>query len=278
MLLFYIFITIIGLAVGSFIGMAVYRIPKMLYFNWFVQCYEFLNLKPKFQKTPSLDLNLWLPRSHCPNCQQKIPVLDNIPIISYLILKAKCRNCKQKISIKYLVTESITAFCSLIIAIKFGIDLKLLFGLLIVWTLVLQSVIDFQETLIPDEITLPMLWLGIFINNFNIFVSLQDSVIGAIFGYLIFWILFWIFKIITGKDGIGYGDFKLLAMLGAWFGYKNLPLIIFVSSTIGSLIGGGLILMKKQDRNSQMPFGPYLALGGFGAMLCGDVVTAWLWQ
>ncbi len=276
--LFYIFIFAIGLAIGSFINLAVYRIPKILYFDWFIQCYDYLNLQPKFNKPPKLGLNLFLPRSHCPNCKQKIIVIDNIPIISYCLLKGKCRYCKQKIAIRYPITEAVTAICSLIVGCKFGIKLETMFALLVTWTLILQAGIDFQEYLIPDEITLPMLWLGLIVNKFNFFVSLPDAVIGAIVGYLAFWVVYWIFKIITGKDGIGQGDFKLLAMLGAWFGYQSLPIIIFISTAIGSLVGGTCILLKKLNKDSPIPFSPYLAIAGWIAMLWGTAINNWYWK
>jgi leader peptidase (prepilin peptidase)/N-methyltransferase len=276
--LFYSIIFTLSLCVGSFINVAVYRIPKMLFFDWFLQCYEFLNLQPKFKKAPSLGLNLFFPSSHCPSCQKKICLIDNIPIISYCFLKGRCRNCQQKISIKYPITEMITASCSLIVAWKFGVKLELVFALLVTWTLILQAGIDFQESLIPDEITLPMLWLGLIINNFNVFVSLQEAVIGSIVGYLIFWVIYWLFKIVTGKDGIGQGDFKLIAMLGAWFGYKTLPLIVLLSTTMGSLVGGILILLKKYNKDSPIPFGPYLAIAGWVVLLWGNAINKWYWQ
>ena len=210
----------------------------MLFFSWFIQCYEFLNLQPKFKKIPDLGLNLFLPNSHCPKCKQKIRLIDNIPVISYCFLRGKCRACKQNISIKYPIVEMITAVCSVVVSYKFGMNLELSFALLITWVLILQAGIDHQESLIPDEITLPILWFGLIINSCNVFVNLQEAVIGAVVGYLVFWVVYWLFKIITGKDGIGQGDFKLIAMLGAWFGYKALPLIILLSTTMGSLVGG----------------------------------------
>ena len=278
LVLFYSFVVVVGLSIGSFINVAVYRIPKILQFEWFTECYEILNLQPKFHKAPTCELNLWLPRSHCPHCKQKISLLDNIPVISYCLLKGKCRHCKEKISVKYPLTEILTAGFSLVVAYKFGIQLKIFFALLCTWALILQAEIDIQEYLIPDEITLPMLWLGLIINNFNMFVDLQSAVVGAVLGYLSFWSIYWIFKIITGKDGIGYGDFKLLAMLGAWFGYKNLLLIVLISSAIGSLVGGVLILLKKHDKNSPIPFGPYLAIAGWITMMWGNAIDKWYLQ
>ncbi len=278
LMLFYCVVLMLGLTIGSFINVVVYRVPKMLFFSWFIQCYEFLNLQPKFKKIPDLGLNLFLPNSHCPKCKQKIRLIDNIPVISYCFLRGKCRACKQNISIKYPIVEMITAACSVVVSYKFGMNLELSFALLITWVLILQAGIDHQESLIPDEITLPILWFGLIINSCNVFVNLQEAVIGAVVGYLVFWVVYWLFKIITGKDGIGQGDFKLIAMLGAWFGYKALPLIILLSTTMGSLVGGMLILLKKLDKNSPMPFGPYLAMAGWIAMLWGGTINEWYWQ
>ena len=278
LMLFYCVVLMLGLTIGSFINVVVYRVPKMLFFSWFIQCYEFLNLQPKFKKIPDLGLNLFLPKSHCPKCKQKIRLIDNIPVISYCFLRGKCRACKQNISIKYPIVEMITAVCSVVVSYKFGMNVELSFALLITWVLILQAGIDHQESLIPDEITLPILWFGLIINSCNVFVNLQEAVIGAVVGYLVFWVVYWLFKIITGKDGIGQGDFKLIAMLGAWFGYKALPLIILLSTTMGSLVGGMLILLKKLDKNSPIPFGPYLAMAGWIAMLWGGAINEWYWQ
>lgn len=272
---FYIIVFIVGLCIGSFINVIVYRVPKMLFFSWFIQCYDFLNLQPKLKKNPSIELNLFFPGSHCPNCKHKVWFIDNIPVVSYIFLKGKCRHCKKTIDIKYPLTEIITAFFSLIVGWQFGINLNLIFGLLITWVLIIQSGIDLQEYLIPDEITLPALWFGLIINSFNIFVNLQEAVIGAVIGYLFFWLVYWVFKLITGKEGMGYGDFKLMAMLGAWFGYKMLPVIIFISTIMGSVVGGVLILLKKHNRDSVIPFGPYLSIAGWVAMLWGKSINAW---
>lgn len=277
-IILYNFVFIISLCVGSFINVAIYRIPKMLFFSWFVQCYDFLNLQPKFNKIPKLELNLFVPRSHCPICKHQIALINNIPIISYCLLKGKCRNCHQKISIRYPLTELITALSSLIVSYKFGLNIETIFGLLVTWILILQAGIDFQEYIIPDEITLPILWLGLIINIFSVFVNLKDAIIGAVIGYLIFWLIFWIFKLITGKDGIGYGDFKLMAMLGAWFGYQILPIVVFVASLLGSIVGGILILLKKHNKNSPIPFGPYLAIAGWISMLWGNTINQWYWR
>lgn len=273
--IFYIIIFILGLCIGSFINVVVYRIPKALFFSWFIQCYDYLNLQPKFSTPPKLGLNIFWPGSHCVHCKKKIIFIDNIPIISYLLLRGKCRFCNNNISIRYPLIEFITAILSVIVGFKFGINIITIFGLLITWVLIIQAAIDFKECLIPDEITLPMLWLGLIVNDFNVFVSLHEAVIGAISGYLFFWIIYWVFKLITGKEGIGYGDFKLLAMLGAWLGYQMLPLIIVLSTTIGSIVGGILILLKKRTKDTAIPFGPYLAIAGWIAMLYGNNINYW---
>lgn len=273
--MFYIIIFILGLCIGSFINVVVYRIPKALFFSWFIQCYDYLNLQPKFSKIPELGLNIFWPSSHCVHCKKKIIFIDNIPIISYFLLRGKCRFCNNNISIRYPLIEFITAIFSIIVGLKFGINIITIFGLLITWVLIIQAAIDFKECLIPDEITLPMLWLGLLVNDFNIFVNLHEAVIGAISGYLFFWVIYWAFKLITGKEGIGYGDFKLLAMLGAWLGYQMLPLIIVLSTTIGSIVGGILILLKKRTKDTAIPFGPYLAIAGWIAMLYGNNINYW---
>lgn len=276
--LVYTLIAILGACIGSFINMAAYRIPKILYFNWFCECYAFLELKPKFSKLPELKLNLLSPRSHCPACKKNIAFFDNFPIISYLWLKSKCRNCKQSIPIIYPLTEIVTTIASLLVVYKLGINYILIFGLLLTWVLILQAVIDIKEYIIPDELTLPMLWLGLIINNFKMFTQLEHAIIGAVAGYLIFWIIFWIFKFITGKEGIGYGDFKFLAMLGAWFGYEKLLLIVLISSAIGSIVGGLLIVFFKHSKEQPLSFGPYLAIAGWLTMLWGNLIQDWYWQ
>lgn len=275
--IFYILIGILGACVGSFINMAAYRIPKILYFNWFVDCYNFLELKPKFNNLPKINLNLLFPRSHCPACKSTIAFFDNIPIISYFLLKYKCRNCAVTIPIIYPATELITTIASLLVAYKLGINHILIFGLLLTWVLILQAVIDIKEYIIPDELTLPMLWLGLVANIFKMFVQLEHAILGAIIGYLIFWIIYWVFKFITNKEGIGYGDFKFLAMLGAWFGYERLLLIVLISSAIGSLVGILLIIFCKRSKEQPLSFGPYLAIAGWLTMLWGDTMQNWYW-
>jgi leader peptidase (prepilin peptidase)/N-methyltransferase len=273
--LFYAISFILGSLIGSFINVAVYRMPKMIYFEWFQDCYEFLKLQPKFSKRSELGINLSFPGSYCPNCKNKIPAYYNIPIISYCLLKGQCKFCHDKISPIYPIIELVTAICSGIIAYKFGITWLCGVALLISWVLIFQAAIDIKEYIIPDEVTLPMLWLGIIANNFQLFTTLENSVKGAILGYISFWIINYLFKLIVGKEGMGHGDFKLLAMLGAWLGWKILLPIILISSALGSLVSGVLILIKKCDKNTLIPFGPYLAISGWGALLYKDLVEKW---
>jgi leader peptidase (prepilin peptidase) / N-methyltransferase len=275
LLLFYTLIFVFSLCIGSFISMVSYRLPKMLYLNWFLDSYTFLNLQPKIGRLPDVRFNLFFPRSHCPNCKNQIAVTDNIPIVSYFLLKGKCRNCQQKISIRYPIIEFLTGLFSLLVAYKFQFQPKFIFTLMLTWVLILESVIDFEEYIIPDELSLSFLWFGLIINHFNVFTNLSDAIIGAIFGYVSFWSIYWLFKLFTGKEGLGYGDFKLLAMLGAWFGYQKLLLIILISSAIGSLINGTLILLKKHNKDFPIPFGPYLGIAGWLVMLFGDFCIKW---
>lgn len=257
--------------------MVAYRIPKQLYFNWFIDCYDFLQLKPKFSKIPNLGLNIFYPRSHCVSCKHQISCWDNIPVISYLILLGKCRYCHHKIGNSYLLTELLSIVAALVVAIKFGINIKLILALLFTWMLILQSLIDFKEYIIPDELTLPMLWLGLMVNHFSLFCNLSQAVFGAAAGYMVFFIIFWIFKLVTGKEGMGYGDFKLLAMLGAWLGYDKLLWIVLIASGLGSLVGLFLIFYTKRSKNQPLPFGPYLSIAGWVTLLFSNQMENWYW-
>ncbi len=256
--IFFLGITIFGFLVGSFLNVVIVRIPRML-------------LRSESENTDSLTFNLAWPASHCPKCQKLIPWFNNIPLLSFLWLRGRCQNCHQKISLRYPLVELLTAILSLGIAQHFGPTLTTFLSLILVWSLIALAFIDFEHTILPDNITLPLLWMGLFINTFEIFTTASSAILGAMSGYLILWIIYWVFKLITHKEGMGYGDFKLLAMLGAWLGWQSLPFIILLSSFLGSMIGLSLILLKKKDKNSLIPFGPFLAIGGF-------VVLLWLPQ
>lgn len=259
---------ILGLLIGSFLNVVITRLPVMLENGWKSECQQLLEL----DNPTASNFNLITPRSQCPSCKHTISSLENIPLISYLIQKGKCRHCGVSISIQYPLIEFFTAVLTGFIAFKFGFTWQTLFAMVLVWSLISLAVIDFKTTLLPDNITLPILWLGIVANYFNLFCSLEESVLGAIFGYLSLWTVFQIFKLITGKEGMGYGDFKLLALLGAWLGWQYLIAIILISSVVGSVIGITLIVTKVLGRDIPTPFGPYLALGGIICLLWGPAV------
>ena len=220
--------------------------------------------------------NLIVPRSRCPSCQALIHSYENIPVVSYILQKGKCRSCNCRISPQYPLVEIFTAILTGLVAYKLGFSWQTLAAMMLIWSLIALAVIDFKTTLLPDNITLPFLWLGILVNYFGLFCSLEDSVLGAIIGYIVLWLVFHGFRLITGKEGMGYGDFKLLALLGAWLGWQFLLPIILISSIIGSIVGITLIITKLLPRDRPSPFGPYLALGGIVCLLWGQEVHSLL--
>ncbi len=257
---------VLGLVVGSFLNVVIYRLPEMMNREWRKDCLEFLQ-QPAETETAKFNLNT--PRSRCASCGHQITALENIPVISYLLLGGKCSSCKTALSLQYPMVELFSGVVSVVVGWHFGVSPQALAALLLSWCLIAASGIDIGHKLLPDSITLPLLWLGILLSFFDIFVSLEDSVIGAMAGYMSLWSVFIVFKVITGKEGMGHGDFKLLAMLGAWTGWKMLLVIILTSSVVGATIGITMILLKKSDRNSQIPFGPYLAAAGWLTLLWG---------
>ena len=269
---FYTCISILGLLVGSFLNVVIYRLPEMMRREWRSDCLEFLGKEPDSETEA---FNLVVPRSRCGHCGHQITAWENIPVISYLLLGGKCSSCKTHISLQYPLVELFTAAISLIVAWRFGLTLQTLFVLLLSWSLIAASVIDLEHKLLPDKITLPLLWLGILLAYFDVFVPLEDSVLGAIAGYLSLWSVYIIFKLITGKEGMGHGDFKLLAALGAWTGWKLLFVIILTSSLVGAVVGISMILLRKTERGTQIPFGPYLAAAGWISVLWGAVLNRW---
>ncbi|TNF38383.1 MAG: prepilin peptidase [Gammaproteobacteria bacterium] len=273
--LFYNAAIIIGLAFGSFLNVVIYRLPLIMENDWRQQCHDFLDMT--YNKVDEKSMSLAFPASACPNCGHKIRFWENIPVISYLLLRGKCSNCKTAISIEYPLVESITAVLTLVIAIHFGPSLQALAAACFTWALIALTMIDFHKQLLPDNITLPLLWLGVICGLFGIFIDLEASVTGAIAGYLALWSVYHLFRLVTGKEGMGYGDFKLLAALGAWMGWKMLPLIILLSSAVGAVIGLAMIALSRHDKNIPIPFGPYLAIAGWIALIWGDAITdAWL--
>jgi len=269
--IFYLFIVLLGLSVGSFLNVVIYRLPLILENDWKSQCRELLELKEQPEKV----ITLSKPASTCPKCQHKIRIWENIPVISYLFLKGKCSQCHTAISIQYPLIELLTAILSLVVAMTFGVSWQTLFALILTWSLIAMSVIDLHKMILPDDITLPVLWIGLLISVFNIFIDPATSIIGAAAGYLILWSVFQLFKLVTGKEGMGYGDFKLLALFGAWFGWKLLPLIIILSSATGAIIGILMIILSKKERSTPIPFGPYLAIAGWISMIWGQQIITW---
>lgn len=256
-------VIIISLLVGSFLNVVIHRLPIMMEKEWEAQCQPEENQQ---QET----YNLAVPRSACPHCGHKITALENIPIISYLFLRGKCSNCGTKISARYPIVEFITALLSALVAWKLGFSWETLAALVFTWCLICLTLIDFDTQLLPDSITLPLLWLGILISLFGFFVELQPAVIGAMAGYLSLWSVYHLFKLVTGKEGMGYGDFKLLAALGAWLGWQALPTVIFFSALVGAVVGIALIVIRGRDRNIPIPFGPFLATAGWLTFMLGD--------
>ncbi|MDD2934233.1 MAG: prepilin peptidase [Methylotenera sp.] len=262
--------TIIGLMVGSFLNVVIYRLPKMMEREWHNNCLELQGKEIPAQTSYTLSK----PRSACPKCDHKITALENIPVLSYLILRGRCRDCKTPISLRYPLIETLTGALIGLISWKFGYSSTALFASIFTFALIALTFIDFDTQLLPDDITLPLLWLGLLFNlNFG-FTDLKSAVIGAAAGYLILWSVYWLFKLIRGKEGMGYGDFKLLAAIGAWFGWKLLPAVILLSSTLGALIGIALIVLTKRGKEVPMPFGPFLAIGGIAALFFGQQLAA----
>lgn len=270
--LFIIFTVILGLVVGSFLNVVIHRIPKMMHHNWRRECCDLLDVQSSAEDLPAT-YNLLKPDSHCPKCKTPIKPWQNVPVISYLLLKGKCGHCAEPISVRYPAVEIVTGVLSGLIALYFGFSEQAVAALVLTWALVALTMIDIDHQLLPDSITLPLLWLGLLINTQGVFTDLPSAVFGAIAGYMVLWTLFWLFKLLTGKEGMGYGDFKLLAALGAWMGWQALPLVIIFSSLVGAVIGIAGILIMGRDKNVPIPFGPYLAIAGWIALVWGDVIT-----
>ncbi|RDE22804.1 prepilin peptidase [Motiliproteus coralliicola] len=268
------FALILGLLVGSFLNVVIYRLPVMMEREWQQQCQELLAEQQGSEPQSESVFNLAIPRSSCPKCGHQITALENIPVLSYLWLKGRCSGCQTPISARYPLVELATGLISALIAYQFGATELLAPLLLMSWVLIALTMIDFDHQLLPDSLTLPLLWLGLIVNAFGLITDLHSALWGAVAGYLSLWSIYWAFKLLTGKEGMGYGDFKLLAALGAWMGWQMLPLIVVLSSLVGAIIGITLTIVKGRDHQQPMPFGPFLAIAGGIALLWGPLLVS----
>ncbi len=262
---------LLGLTVGSFLNVVIYRLPLMMETRWRRDCCELLEIDREKQVAP---LNLATPNSHCPKCKAPIKPWHNIPVLGYLILRGKCDTCTQHIPARYPILELVTGLLTLTLAWYFPLSIALLGAVLFTWALVALTMIDVDHQLLPDDITLPLLWMGLLFNLTGTYVGLGDAVIGAMGGYLTLWTVYQLFRLLTGKEGMGYGDFKLLAALGAWMGWQMLPIIILLSSAVGAIVGIAMMIIKRRGKDIPIPFGPYLAAAGWIALLWGDTIMA----
>lgn len=285
---FFLFsVFLLSLMVGSFLNVVIYRLPIMLKREWKTECIGFLSDEIDNDSATNAILcsseskpeehekfNLSIPRSRCPSCGHQITALENIPVISWLFLRGKCSACQSSISIRYPLVELSTALLSVLIAHTFAVQWFTLAALILTWSLIALSMIDFDTQLLPDNITLPLMWMGVLVSLLSFsHISLENSIIGLMAGYITLWSVYHLFKLITGKEGMGFGDFKLLAVLGAWLGWQALPLILLLSALVGSIIGLLLILLQGRDKNIPIPFGPYLASAGFISLIWGERIT-----
>jgi len=257
---------VVGLCVGSFLNVVIHRLPKMLERGWRAQCAELAGETPPAEPA----YNLVVPRSACPSCGHRIGAHENVPIVSWLALRGKCSACGARISARYPIVELAGGLLAAYAVWRFGLTWKGMAACVFLWMLTALTVIDFDTQLLPDDLTLPLLWAGLVANLFELFVPLQTAVIGAAAGYLSLWLVYWIFRLVRGKEGMGYGDFKLLAALGAWLGWSMLPIIVLLSSVVGAAIGLSLIVFRGRDHNVPLAFGPYLAIAGAIALFFGQ--------
>jgi leader peptidase (prepilin peptidase)/N-methyltransferase len=272
---FWVFVAaLLGLMVGSFLNVVIYRLPIMMERDWREQYQELTDAgehEAKVEELPAI--NLITPPSRCPHCNHHIRFWENIPLVSYLLLRGRCSECQAKISIRYPIIELLTGIFTALVAWHFGFGWQAAAAMLLTWSLIALSVIDIDHQLLPDIITLPLIWVGLTISLFPIFIDAHASIAGALAGYLCLWAIYHLFKLITGKEGMGYGDFKLLAALGAWMGWTALPIVVLLSSAVGATAGITMIVVRGRDRQVPIPFGPYLAAAGWLTLLWGENIT-----
>ena len=275
-LFFLFFVFIVSLMVGSFLNVVIYRLPIMMEQSWKA---DFNSHFYPEQEPPEIEtFNLIKPDSTCPKCGHKIRAWENIPVLSWLFLRGKCSQCQTPISARYPMVELLTAILSVVAAWNFGFGWQAGCAVFLTWSLVALTFIDLDKMLLPDQITLPLLWLGLLASINHLFVSPEDAIIGACAGYLSLWSVYWGFKLLTGKEGMGYGDFKLLAALGAWVGWQQLTTIILMSSVVGAIIGISYLSLNKKEHSQPIPFGPYLAIAGWITFLYGDWIVQQYWD
>lgn len=272
--LFYVFLILFSLSIGSFLNVVIYRLPLMLEQEWTSQCQSLLNI----EETKSSRLNIVFPRSFCPHCKTNIPAWHNIPILSYLLLRGRCHHCKTHIPLRYPLVELLTLTLSLLAISHFGYTPELAFALLFIWILIPIYFIDLDHQLIPDVLSLSLLWIGLLANTQMIFTSLHHAVIAAVIAYLTLWIFIQLFYLLTGKIGMGNGDFKLYAAFGAWFGWSQLPFILLAASFIGALVGIGYLKCTHQSKETPIPFGPFLCIAGMMSLFWGNHIMQWYLQ
>ncbi|HEY5791224.1 MAG TPA: A24 family peptidase [Gammaproteobacteria bacterium] len=261
-----------GAVTGSFLNVVIHRLPRMLERGWRQQCDELLH-EGSAEAPPEGRYDLVQPASHCPRCRAPIRAYDNIPLLSYLLLRGRCRACHHPIPLRYPLVEAFTALLTALVAWRFGVSWETLAAVPLTWALVALTFIDLDRQLLPDAITLPLLWCGLLVNLGGLFADLPAAVIGAVAGYLSLWLVYHAFRLLTGKEGMGYGDFKLLAVFGAWLGWQQLPLVVLLSSLVGAVVGVALLLLGRHARGTPMPFGPFLAAAGWVALLWGDALV-----
>ena len=267
---FFIMVFLVSLMVGSFLNVVIYRLPIMMENSWKEEYDAYFNNPPT---TPVTPFNLSKPDSTCPQCNHKIRAWENIPVLSYVFLKGKCASCNASISLRYPLVELFTAIACTYVAYYFGPSTQAIWAIAFTYVLVALLFIDLDKMLLPDQLTLPLLWAGLLLSTQNVFVDTTDAILGAAFGYLSLWSVYWLFKLTTGKEGMGYGDFKLLAALGAFTGWQGLPIIILLSSFVGAIAGIAIMLIQNKGKSLAIPFGPYLAVAGWLTLLYKDSIT-----
>jgi leader peptidase (prepilin peptidase)/N-methyltransferase len=269
---------VLGLLVGSFLNVVIHRLPKMMEADWKQQCVEYLHPEQAETQPAPAKYNLVSPRSACPSCGHQITALENIPVLSYAVLGGKCSACKAPIGRRYPAVEALTGILTALLAWKFGFGVQAFAAIVLVWALIALTFIDADTTLLPDDITLPLLWLGLIVNVFGTFTTLPSAVFGAVGGYLALWSVYWVFKLLTRKEGMGYGDFKLLGAIGAWLGWQMLGQVILLSAAVGAVVGIIGILIYGREKGAKIPFGPYLAAAGLIALVWGAEINRWYWS